>query len=97
MMHEPALSPRMPDSATLGRMIWLLERMLAQGERASIHYERMAPFSRGTYFRTRNTCIALGLVTALGSGRMLRPETQKIRIFLGQVMPRLISVAAPSA
>ncbi len=96
MIHAPSLSPRLPDSATLGRMIWLLERMLAQGERASIHYERVAPFSRGTYFRTRNTCIAHGLVTPLGSGRILRPEPQRIRAFLGQVMPRLITLATPA-
>ncbi len=94
MLHEPSLSPRLPDSATIGRMIWLLERMLAQGERASIHYERLAPFSRGTYFRTRNACIRLGLVTPLGSGRMLRPEPLRIKAFLGKVMPRLGALAA---
>ena len=70
MLHEPNLSVRHPDSATLGRILWLLERMLAQGERASIHYERIAPFSRGTYFRTRNVCIELGLISAMGSGRI---------------------------
>lgn len=94
MLHEPKLTHRLPDSATLGRMLWLLERMLAQGERTSIHYERMAPFSRGTYFRTRNACIAHGLVTPLGSGRVLRPEPARIHAFLGQALPRLTALAA---
>lgn len=92
MIHEARLTPRLPDSATLGRMIWLLDRMLAQGERTSIHYERLAPFSRGTYFRTRNACIAHGLVTPLGSGRMLRPEPARIAAFLGQVVPRIAAL-----
>ena len=94
MIHEPALSPRLPDSATLGRMLWLLERMLAQGERPSIHYERIAPFSRGTYFRTRNACIRFGLVTAPGSGRILHPEPARIREFMQRIMPRLVALAA---